>query len=327
MTEAIHIREFTREDVPAVLDLMRVSLGETTVQQRTPELFGWKHFDNPFGPSVILVAESHTRLVGLRTFMRWELQHGGGTIPCGRAVDTATHPDYQRKGIFRRLTMESLDAARAVGIRLIFNTPNERSRPGYLKMGWSQVGSISVQMRPKVRHVVAHRGDTPADPDVVTPGFVPVVSRHLPIRADAAVRRNGASLRATDLFTERTDAFVTWRYSDHPTARYRSVGGGDGAVIVRPNNRRGRWELVISDAFGADPGRAYRQAVHATRGAYAIASFPADSPARRAGRRAGMIPVPGVAAMTLVARPLDPLDIDVLDPEHWRFSLGDLELL
>ena len=150
MGEAVHVRSYRDEDLPAVLDLLRASLGESPLLQRTPELFRWKHVDNPFGPSVMLVAEVDETVVGLRAFMRWELDYGGDTIQCGRAVDTATHPDYLRRGIFRLLTMEALDVARDVGLQLIFNTPNERSRPGYLKMGWSDVGPIRVLVRPTV---------------------------------------------------------------------------------------------------------------------------------------------------------------------------------
>ena len=40
-----------------------------------------------------------------------------------------------------------------------------------------------------------------------------------------------------------------------------------------------------------------------------------------------MIPVPGVAALRLVARPIDDLGIDVFDPESWRLALSDVELL
>jgi len=40
-----------------------------------------------------------------------------------------------------------------------------------------------------------------------------------------------------------------------------------------------------------------------------------------------MLAVPGVAALQLVAHPLDSLDIDVFNPESWRLALSDLELL
>ncbi len=48
--------------------------------RRTPELFAWKHIDNPFGRSIILVAEAEGTIAGLRAFMRWELTTPGGEI-------------------------------------------------------------------------------------------------------------------------------------------------------------------------------------------------------------------------------------------------------
>jgi hypothetical protein len=47
--------------------------------------------------------------------------------------------------------------------QLIFNTPNEKSRPGYLKMGWKEVGRISPWVRPmRLRRLVL--GASAADP-------------------------------------------------------------------------------------------------------------------------------------------------------------------
>jgi hypothetical protein len=40
-----------------------------------------------------------------------------------------------------------------------------------------------------------------------------------------------------------------------------------------------------------------------------------------------MMPVPGVRSLTLVARPLRELPIDVLSLANWDLALSDLELL
>ena len=73
MGDTITTRELEDRDVPDVLDLLRASLGEPPLLRRTPELFSWKHFDNPFGRSVAILAEVDERVVGLRAFMRWDL--------------------------------------------------------------------------------------------------------------------------------------------------------------------------------------------------------------------------------------------------------------
>jgi hypothetical protein len=43
--------------------------------------------------------------------------------------------------------------------------------------------------------------------------------------------------------------------------------------------------------------------------------------------RAGLMPVPGVRPLTLMARPLGELDVDVLDMSSWDLAVSDLELL
>src|SRR5207247_2560043 len=108
--------------------------------------FRWKHVDNPFGRSFMLVAEAEERILGLRAFMRWRFAAGGREVGAVRAVDTATHPDFQGRGIFSLLTRAALDSLPA-DVGFVFNTPNEKSGPGYLKMGWHEVGRIPIAIR------------------------------------------------------------------------------------------------------------------------------------------------------------------------------------
>ena len=86
--------------------------------------------------------------IGLRAFMRWRFDATGQDVRAVRAVDTATHPDHQGRGIFSRLTSEAIDLLRG-DTDLIFNTPNEKSLPGYLKLGWRIVGRAPVLLRIK----------------------------------------------------------------------------------------------------------------------------------------------------------------------------------
>ncbi len=326
MGDAIHVRMYRDEDLPAVLELLRASLGESPLLQRTPQLFRWKHIDNPFGRSVILVAEVNDTIVGLRAFMRWQLDHGGHLIECGRAVDTATHPGYLRRGIFKRLTMEALEVAHEVGLQLIFNTPNEQSRPGYLKMGWSDVGPIRVLIRPHPTRLLHARRESFPNLDELAPPATPIDSDWRPAD-DPAYGHSDAESARTGLRTPRSSPYLKWRFAAHPKARYGAVVSASGTAVVRPNLRNGRAELIISDALGANPTEAVRAAVRGSKADYDVAAFPPGSPGRRAAQRAGMISVPGVAALRLVARPIDALDIDLFNPESWRLALSDVELL
>ena len=142
----LDIREATPDDRPAIIELCRASLGWGD-DPRFEQLFSWKHDQNAFGPSYMWVATDGDRIVGLRAFMRWEFVRGGEVLHAVRAVDTATHPDYQGKGLFTAMTMHGLDVIEHDGIDFVFNTPNDKSRPGYLKMGWQEVGKLPVAIR------------------------------------------------------------------------------------------------------------------------------------------------------------------------------------
>ncbi len=82
----------------------------------------------------------------------------GEVLRAVRAVDTATDPDYQGQGLFTALTMHGLDEVRADGVDFVFNTPNDQSRPGYLKMGWQTVGELPVAVRIPLADGGAHDG-------------------------------------------------------------------------------------------------------------------------------------------------------------------------
>ncbi|HXK17608.1 MAG TPA: GNAT family N-acetyltransferase, partial [Polyangiaceae bacterium] len=143
------IRPGSDADIPAVIELMRLALGEGKIP-RTREFWTWKHRNNPFGSSPMWLATQGDAVIGVRLFMRWRWQFAGGrdSLQAVRAVDTATHPDWQGKGIFKRLTLGLVDDMTRAGTAFVFNTPNQQSRPGYLKMGWQQVGRVSLWIKP-----------------------------------------------------------------------------------------------------------------------------------------------------------------------------------
>ncbi|HET6688345.1 MAG TPA: GNAT family N-acetyltransferase [Rubrobacter sp.] len=316
MPDTITTRELEEGDVVPVLDLLRASLGEPPLLRRTPELFAWKHFDNPFGRSIAVLAEADDRIVGLRAFMRWDLlTTQGSTIRCVRAVDTATHPEYQRRGIFRLLTEEALELAVAKDIDLVFNTPNEKSGAGYLSMGWKEVGTIGAMARPSPRLMTDRRPGPVTEPERFLADPKPALPLAVADRAPRGLR------------TPRTNAYLRWRFGSHPSARYFRVDSGDATAVVRPNVRRERRELVVADVFGSHPAAAIRAAARRSRAGYVAAWFSPGSPERAAAVRSGLIPVPGVTALTLMAKPLRELEVDVTSMASWDLAISDLELL
>lgn len=315
MADTIRIREFEENDLGQVLDVLRASLGESALLRRTPELFSWKHIRNPFGRSIILLATSGDRIAGVRAFMRWELKTPDGeTIRCVRAVDTATHPDFHRQGIFSRLTKEAVERAYNDDVDLIFNTPNPKSGAGYLKMGWSSVGDIGIMMRPTPRMVRRRPTAEPPDP-------AEFLASPRPFDATMPADRPAQGLR-----TPRTPEYYMWRFQQHPTARYFQVGHAGGTAVLRPNVRNGRRELVISELTGSSLRATASKVATASRADY-LAGWWSNGPERSAARRAGLFAVPRAVALTLVARPLRDIPVTADQLSSWDLALSDLELL
>jgi hypothetical protein len=138
-------RDASSKDIPNIVALQKLSLGES-LMPKSEMLWCWKHVNNPFGESRVLISEENEKLVGLRAFMNWEWTESDTIIRSLRAVDTATHPQYQGKGIFKRLTLR-LVSENKQAVSFIFNTPNKKSAAGYLKMGWFSYKRMAIRIK------------------------------------------------------------------------------------------------------------------------------------------------------------------------------------
>ena len=133
----INIRILNYEtDLDQIVSLIKQELDKSY----TKSFFIWKHLKNPFGKSYGLVALNGERIIGLRMFMIWNFlcSEHKKTINAIRPVDTVVDKKYQGKGLFKKLTLQGLEDFKN-DYELIFNTPNNNSLPGYIKMGWDQL--------------------------------------------------------------------------------------------------------------------------------------------------------------------------------------------
>ena len=115
--DELTIRRAGPEDREAIITLARASLGWKEGDPNEA-FFAWKHDENAFGtsPAWLSVAPDG-RIAGLRVFLRWRFRTPQGqTLSAVRAVDTATHPDFQGRGIFTTLTLGALPDLRDDGI-------------------------------------------------------------------------------------------------------------------------------------------------------------------------------------------------------------------
>jgi GNAT superfamily N-acetyltransferase len=315
------VRAATQHDDDAVLELLRRSLGWRP-SEHDADFFRWKHRENPFGVSPAWVACVEDEIVGYRTMLRWRFERRGGQVDAVRAVDTATHPDHQGRGIFTTLTLAALDDLKAQSVSLVFNTPNDKSRPGYLKMGWREVGRVPVSISlHRLRSILkVARSMEPALKWSEPTGIG--LSAEDALQDATAVKELLSSQPAPPsgaFRTLRTPEYLAWRYGFPPLA-YRVVLRGrelhDGFAVFRLRRRSVIVEATVCELLAPDGDRRARSELFRR----VRRSVDADVVVKVAD---GLSRVPRRGPM-LTARALS--DVEIPARSGWKLSLGDVEL-
>lgn len=312
------IREANDQDIPDILKVLKASLGESS-SKKTEAVWRYKHIDNPFGRSLVLVAVEEDKIIGVRAFMRWKWQKGNEVFSAFRAVDTATHPEHQGKGIFKKLTLKALEVAKSNGDHFVFNTPNEQSKPGYLKMGWEEVAKLKVGIKP------------------VNPFHWKKTATHteLPLEIQCSEESiefltkelNLELARSCNFFTPKSRKYLTWRYENNPMQEY-IINATDKFYLAGYVKQHSKFtELRIVEKIINSPGDS--KLVNSSIKRWAkefgvqIISF---APNNRFKSGSG---VSGKFGPVLTVRDINLLEKnrkDILILDNWTYSLGDLEL-
>lgn len=243
------IRVAQTEDIPAIVELLKDSLGESLLK-KTTSIWDFKHVQNPFGASYVLVAEENNQLIGVRAFMSWKWQLGDIVWQAYRAVDTATHPEHQGKGIFKKLTLQALADVGKENDCFIFNTPNEKSRPGYLKMGWEALGKIKIALVPVLLYRFIHLFSKTSNS---------IVSLNEEQIEAICVKHNSELTIKNELFTPKSAAYLHWRYTTNPMQPYTVLTGKDWYVALYVKKHKRFNELRIAEVIGGNSAKAKKE--------------------------------------------------------------------
>lgn len=236
----MQIKTASNKDVDAIISLLRKSLGESQLPF-SKEIWEYKHHNNPSGNSLALLAVSEEELIGVRVLMKWKWQLADKSFFAFRAVDTGTHPNHQRKGVFKLLNQEALKKAISNGDHFIFNTPNKLSLPGNIKMGWEPISKVQVgvkiwsggfNFRNTTNHQYEHE--------------IQCTDQELIVLCDSWNQKLERSKR---LFCPKSIEHLKWRYETNPLQEYQ--------IFSHPNfylagylKKRGRFsELRISECI------------------------------------------------------------------------------
>ena len=312
-------------DEVGILTCMRAAFGVDVGADR------WEHLHrrNPAGPSWIVLARSADTVIGQMARLRRIVRFFGVDHRAAHVLDTMTHPDWQRRGIYRRLIELSDAVVDRDGIAISYGVANANSlRAATTYEGRRPLGSFPVlvrSLRPlasvgAVFTRIVNAGGAQAlveAPDCAAAGpvAVPADAPSLSEAAGGGWTAPRFDARHSDLFVDaeaigpiafvRDADHLAWRYPAGPRSPYlqRDAVADDrvaATIVVRLVALGGLRILFVMDwHWRTGAARAGREllgdaiALAKRVDAHGVAAMAASgSPHRTALRRSGFLVVP-----------------------------------
>jgi GNAT superfamily N-acetyltransferase len=113
----------------------------------TLEYLRWLYAANPDGTAVGYDAWDGERLAAHYVCVPGMAQVGGHGARVLLSLNTATHPDYQGKGLFTKLAALTYDSGREQGYDAVYGVANANSTPGFIrKLGFQLVRPLEARI-------------------------------------------------------------------------------------------------------------------------------------------------------------------------------------
>jgi len=313
----ITIQPLSGSMVPAVGALFEKVYG----QRFNAEFYSWRFLENPFGPTMVLVALDGDRIVSHYAVCPSKTRTpSAGGLRSAQSMTTMTDPDYGGRGLFPRLAEHLYRTINEEqGTELVFGFPNANSHYAFTqKLGWVDVHPIFFMTK-------------------VVDGGVDSDFRLLRWSdLDPVLNIHEASLIGYQPYT-RSREFIRWRYQRNPEQSYVVVappGSSDAsvAIIVKEfTDDNGGASLDIVDILGDHDPASLKSAIEAASSFAGSKSLTAVQtwldlfhPAFAPFERLRFRPVGPITYFGI--RLLSPDSAKNPDPREWRVTMGDSDV-
>lgn len=138
------MRPYRPSDWSGVLSVLAACYGESATRDQIYEAWNLKC---QVAKSGFMVADVGGQVVGAQPMLIHDWRREGATIRGGVLTGVVVHPGFRRQGLFTKLVQACLDEAWSQDAAFVLTMPNEKSWPGFLRMGWTDLGERSVLAR------------------------------------------------------------------------------------------------------------------------------------------------------------------------------------
>ncbi len=274
----IDIREYRSGDEKGILSLFN----EIYSTDREEEYWKWQFMDNPWGESIIVVAEENSKIIGQCTLILTKIIIDGKEILAGHSIDTMISKEYRGKGIYEKMSKKSYELAIERGIKVRIGFPTNQALRGLLgDIGATLVGDIPLFIKPYKldNFLFSIIKIKPLARALSIPGilFINVAykERRVNINKSYVFKEVEEFNEEFDMLwdriknnspimTKRDSKFLNWRVKNHPKNNYKIFGAylNDelvGYMVVKTEERslRGKSNVKLGsivDMVGIDEG-------------------------------------------------------------------------
>ncbi|EAZ96275.1 hypothetical protein FBBAL38_02610 [Flavobacteria bacterium BAL38] len=203
------------------------------------EWFYWKFRDNPFGESILACAMEDNVIVGCVALGMQDFVCQENTIKAAMSFETFVHPNYQGKGIFKKLIDLAETESRNRGIKFLLNFPNSNSLPGFKKSGWRSIdcseywikGSDFFKILFNIRDI--------------RKSFLPNPSNLKSLNKDKLSLLNDFNKDNLSFESILNEKYIEWRFFKYPMSEYAIINNDDLFSIARVGYRGGLKESQV----------------------------------------------------------------------------------
>lgn len=313
----ITILPLSRSMVPAVGALFEKVYG----RRFNAEFYSWRFLENPFGPTMVLLAFDGDRIVSHYAVCPSEARTpSGGSLRGAQSMTTMTDPDYGGRGLFPRLAEHLYRTINEEhGTEFVFGFPNANSHYAFTqKLGWEDVHPLFFMTK-------AVDGGVDSDFQLLRwSDLDPVLNIHK------------TSQIGYQPYT-RSREFIRWRYQHNPEQSYAVVappGPNDASVVAivkEFTHGHGGASLDIVDILGEHDPTLLRSVIEAAT------SFARSKTLTTVQTWLDLYHPAFTALERLRFRPIGPITYFGIrflstgsaknpDPREWRVTMGDSDV-
>lgn len=134
MSDNLVFRLATPSDDARILELFRLSFG----RELPLEWWKWFNYRCPCGANRTSIIEDLDtgQVVGSYSLLPIKLLLNDSEVSASLCTNVNTHPDYQRRGLFTRISNYALGREKDFGTPVSLGMPNQKAYPGHMKVGW-----------------------------------------------------------------------------------------------------------------------------------------------------------------------------------------------